>query len=217
MKDMGNRPHTLKVNAVWALPKLSADSPALKAVGYVVNDWQLSGVLTAGSAQKYDATFLYNANGSAINLTGSPSYNGRIVIAGDPGSGCSGNPYAQFNTAAFSGPMYGSLGLESGRNLLSGCADHTVDLAIARNIPFGGARQAQLRIDLFNAFNTVIYNSVVTQLQLNSPTDQTVRNSQYNADGTLSSARVQPKNAGFGAANGAQPMRTVQIQLRFQF
>ena len=217
MNDMGNRPHVLKINAIWALPKLSADTPALKALGYVVNDWQLSGVFSAGSAQKYDATFLYNANGSAINLTGSPSYNGRIVIAGDPGSGCSGNPYAQFNTAAFSGPTYGSLGLESGRNLLSGCADHTVDLAIARNIPFGGARQAQLRIDLFNAFNTVIYNSVVTQLQLNSPTDQTVRNSQYNADGTLNSARVQPKNAGFGAANGAQPMRTVQIQLRFQF
>ena len=146
-----------------------------------------------------------------------PSYNGRIVLTGDPGKGCSGNPYKQFNTAAFSGPTYGSLGLESGRNLLSGCPDHTVDMAIARNFPFGGGRLAQLRVDLFNAFNTVIYNSVVTQLQLNSPTDQTVRNSQYNADGTLNSARVLPKNAGFGAANGAQPMRTVQIQLRFQF
>src|SRR5947209_6192152 len=31
-------------------------------------------------------------------------------------SGCSSNPYAQFNTAAFSGPQYGSLGMKSGRN-----------------------------------------------------------------------------------------------------
>jgi hypothetical protein len=218
MKDMGNRPHTLKVNAVWALPKLSTDSPALKALGYVVNDWQLSGVLTAGSAAKYDATFVYNANGAPINLTGSSSYNGRIMITGDPGNGCSSNPYAQFKTAAFSGPTYGSLGLESGRNLLSGCPDHTVDLAIARNIPFGGARLAQLRVDLFNAFNTIVYNGVVTQMQLSSPAaPTTIVNNQYNADGTLSQARRLPKNAGFGAVNGAQPMRSVQVQLRFQF
>jgi Carboxypeptidase regulatory-like domain len=216
MKEMGNRPHTLKVNAVWSLPKVNAGSTALKAVGYVVNDWQVSGVLTAASAAKYDATFLYNSNGAPINLTGS-SYNARIVIAGDHGAGCSDNQYKQFNTSSFSGPQYGSLGLESGRNVLAGCPDHTVDLAIARNIPVGKGRSAQFRVDLFNAFNTVVYSSVVTQLQLNSPTDQTVRNPQYNSDGTLNTARLLPKNAGFGAVNGAQAMRTVQVQLRFQF
>ena len=96
-------------------------------------------------------------------------------------------------------------------------ADHTLDLAIARNIRLGSVRQVQLRIDMFNALNTVIYNSFVTQLQLNSPTDQTVRNSQYNADGTLNPARLRPRSAGFGAVNGAQAMRTIQLQLRFQF
>ena len=70
-----------------------------------------------------------------INLTGSPSYNARIVDNGDPGSGCSSDPYKQFNTAAFSGPTYRSVGLESGRNVLRGCADNTLDLAIARNFP----------------------------------------------------------------------------------
>jgi hypothetical protein len=92
-----------------------------------------------------------------------------------------------------------------------------VDLAIARNFPFGGGKNVQVRIDVFNAFNTVIYNLRVTQLQMNSPTDQTIRNAQFNADGTLNQARLQPKNAGFGAANGAQPMRTVWLQLRMQF
>ena len=87
MSEMGNRPHLVKVNGVWALPKLQASGSGLKALGYVVNDWQLSGVLTAGSALNYDATFLYNANGAPINLTGS-SYNARIAITGDPGSGC---------------------------------------------------------------------------------------------------------------------------------
>jgi hypothetical protein len=215
--NMGNRPHVFKMNAIWSLPKVGGDSAAAKAVGYVVDNWQLSGVFTATSGAPYDATYTYTSNGAAINLTGSPAYNGKIVITGDPGSGCSSNQYKQFNTAAFSGPTYNSLGLESGRNQLLGCHDHTLDLAIARNFPLGGNRQAQLRIDLFNVLNTVVYNAFATSLQLNSPTDQTVRNPQFNADGTLVQTRLIPQNAGFGAVTGAQAMRTAQIQLRVQF
>ena len=70
---------------------------------------------------------------------------------------------------------------------------------------------------MFNAFNTVIYNGVARQLQLNSPTDLTVRNPQYNADGSLVATRLKPTDAGFGAVNGAQAMRTMQAQIRFQF
>ena len=96
-------------------------------------------------------------------------------------------------------------------------ADHTVDLAIARNFPIKGGRNAQLRIDAFNVFNAVVINARVTQLQLTNPTDKVIRNNQYNADGTVNPARLQPRNAGFGAATGAQDMRSVQLQFRFQF
>ena len=75
----------------------------------------------------------------------------------------------------------------------------------------------QLRVDLFNAFNTVVIDSRVTQLQLVSPTDQTIRNPQFLPNGEVNPARVRPEDAGFGAANGAANMRTVQLQLRFQF
>ncbi|HTL01748.1 MAG TPA: carboxypeptidase-like regulatory domain-containing protein [Vicinamibacterales bacterium] len=217
MSNMGRQPHVIKINAMWVLPKLADDAPAKKALGYVVNDWQLSGVLTAGSGSPYDATFTYQNNGAPINLTGSPAYNGRIVLKGDPGKGCSSDPYKQFDTSAFAGPTYNSLGLESGRNLLLGCPDHTLDLAIARNIPVGGSRSAQFRIDLFNALNSVVYSNRVTQLQLTNPIDQVVRNPQFNADGTVNAARIKPTDAGFGAVTAAQAMRTVQVQLRFQF
>ena len=59
-----------------------------------------------------------------------------------------------------------------GPQLHGGLSGHTLDLSIARNIRLGGARQLQLRLDAFNALNTVVYNGRVTQLQLNSPTDQ---------------------------------------------
>jgi hypothetical protein len=99
---------------------------------------------------------------------------------------------------------------------MQGCADHTTDLAIARNFKLGGQRVAQVRLELFNAFNTVVFNGRVTQLQLVSPTDQTTRNSQF-VDGSVDPARLVPRNAGFGAVTSAQPMRSIQLTLRLSF
>jgi hypothetical protein len=138
-------------------------------------------------------------------------------LVGEPSSGCSSNQYAQFDTSAYAGPTYGSLGLESGSNLMSGCFQKITDLSIARNIRLGGGRSAQFRVDLFNAFNTVVFDRAVTQLQLTNPTAQTIRNNQFLADGSLNPLRVRPRDAGFGAANRALNMRTVQVQLRFRF
>ena len=94
-----------------------------------------------------------------MNLTGSPDYAARVVINGDTGSGCSDDRFSQFSTAAFSGPLPGSVGLESGRNYMIGCPDKTTDLAIARAFKLGGARTAQFRVEMFNAFNAVVYNA----------------------------------------------------------
>jgi hypothetical protein len=152
-----------------------------------------------------------------VNLTGSPDYAAKIRYVGDPGSGCSSNQYAQFNTAAVAGPTYGSVALESGRYLLGGCPDHTVDMSIARNVRLGGNRTFQVRLDVFNVFNTVIFNNRQNNVIYRSPTDQTIANSQYLPDGSLDPARLQPKNAGFGAATGAQPLRNMQLQIRFAF
>jgi len=183
----------------------------------ILNDWQLSGILTAGSGSRYDLGYTYQTNGANVNLTGSPDYGARILYVGDPGSGCSDNQYGQFNVSAVAGPTYGSTGLESGRNILIGCPDKTVDLSLARNIKVGGGRELQFRVDAFNAFNVAVINARNTTVQYRSPTDQTVLNSQYLADGSLDPTRLTPRNAGFGAATGAQPMRNLQIQLRFQF
>jgi hypothetical protein len=98
-----------------------------------------------------------------------------------------------------------------------GCFISTTDVAIARNIRLGGARQLQFRLDVFNAFNTVVINGRQTQIQYNSPTDLTIRNAQYLADGSLNPDRLTPRTAGFGAATSAQAMRNLQLQIRFQF
>ena len=52
----------------------------------------------------------------------------------------------------------------------------------------------------------------------NNPTAQAVQdNSSSTPDGTLNQARSIPRNSGFGAATGAQAMRTVRLQVRFGF
>ena len=228
--------HVVKAFALWNIP--NAPAKVGQVARAILSDWQLSSVLTAGSAYqpgaiqangaaqtnptntangRYDINYTYQNNGTNTNLTGSPDYAAKIVYVGDPGSGCSSNQYRQFNTVAIAGPTYGSVGLESGRFVLGGCPDHTVDLAIARNIRLGGNRNLQFRLDVFNVFNVVIYNDRNNTVIYRSPTDQTVVNSQYLPDGTLDPNRLTPRNAGFGAATNAQPLRNMQLQIRFGF
>jgi hypothetical protein len=216
MKNQGLQRHIVKANFIWDMPDWQTTG-SKRIAAAIVNDWQLSGIFTGGSGARYDITYLYQNNGANVNLTGSPDYAARVVITGDPGSGCSGDRFKQFDTASFSGPMPGSLGLESGRNYMIGCPDKTTDLAIARMFKLGATRTAQFRIEMYNAFNVVVYNARQTQLQLVSPTNQTIRNSQFLADGTVDPNRSKTTSAGFGAVTGAQALRTIQAQLRFSF
>ena len=111
------------------------------------------------------------------------------------------------------------MGLESGRNVLIGCPNNVIDISLARNIRLGGGRELRLQVDAFNAFNIVNFLTRNTTINLQSPTDLTVLNSQYNADGTLNQGRLQPRNAGFGAVNNnAQgDLRNFQAMIRFSF
>ena len=47
----------------------------------------------------------------------------------------------------------------------------------------GGHRALEFRLDVFNVFDTVIITNRQNQIQHNSPTDLTLRNSQTLADG----------------------------------
>ncbi len=218
-----NRPprHILKGNFVWDLPDLRSDQPVWRAIGYLANDWQLSGVWSGSTSTPYTIGYSYASGGGNLNLTGSPDYGARIrLLPGqDLGGGCNGSDtYRQFNTAAFAGPLTGSDGLESGSNYLRGCFVHTLDLAVARNIRLGGGRVLQVRLDMFNAPNSAIITGRNTTMQLTNPTDPTtITNLPFDASGTLLPNRSRPANAGFGVANSYQAPRSMQLQVRFSF
>jgi hypothetical protein len=193
--------HVMKANFVWDLPDVKSDRAAVQALGMVLNDWGVSGIWTGSTGAAYTASFTYQSGGSAVNLTGSPDFAPRIRVVGDPGAGCSGDPLRQFNTAAFQGSLTGSTGLESGTDYLRGCFLSVFDVAIARTIRLGGGRSLQLRLDMYNAFNSAIVTNRNTQMQLTSPTDPvTAVNLPFDASGAVRPNFSQPKNAGFGVA-----------------
>jgi hypothetical protein len=192
----------------------------MKAVGYIVNDWQLSGIWTANTGAAYTVGVSYQGgatgNGNQ-NITGSPTYGGRVRLVGDTGSGCSSDPLRQFTAAGFAGPLVNSVGLESGADYLRGCFQDAFDTAISRSIRIHGDKQLQVRLDVFNAFNQAIVTGRNATINLASPIDQTVTNLPYDASGNTVVSRSLPKNAGFGVANAYQAPRTMQFQIRFSF
>ena len=210
--------HVMKANFIWDLPDVTSDQSALRALGIVVNDWQLSGIWTGATGTPYTVGFSYQNGGSSVNLTGSPDYGARIRIVGDPGAGCSSDPYRQFNTSAFQGPLTNSVGLESGNDYLNNCFTSIFDLAIARNINLGATRKLQLRVEMFNAPNSAIITGRNATMNLSDPSNPAnATNLPFDSAGNLIPARSLPRGAGFGVANNYQTPRSVQLQIRFSF
>ncbi|HMF41526.1 MAG TPA: hypothetical protein VKQ32_12575, partial [Polyangia bacterium] len=210
--------HIMKANFVWDLPDIKSSETTLRYIGYAVNDWQLSGIWTAATGTTYTIGYNYQSGGSNVNITGTPDYGARVRLVGATGNGCSSDVYRQFNTAAFQGPLVGSVGLESGNNYLVSCFSSAFDVSIARNIRLPKGRAVQFRVDMFNAPNEARITGRNTTMNLSSPNDPvTITNLPFDANGNLIPTRSLPKNAGFGVANSYQGARSVQAQIRFSF
>ena len=151
------------------------------------------------------------------NITGSPDFGGRVTVRSNPGSGCGSDIYRQFSTSAFAPPTFGSVGLESGVDYLRGCFQQQFDLALQRSFSLGESRRLSVRIDAFNAFNQSHITGRNTNMTVTSPTDPTIQNLPFDANGNLIATRAQPRTAGFGEVNAYQAARTLQAWLRFTF
>lgn len=210
--------HVMRATFVWQTPKMAGGSTTRKFVGHLVSDWTIAGILSAASGTAYIVTPSYTSNGANVNLTGSPDFAARVVVAGDPGEGCSSDPLKQFNTAAFSGPQPGSDGLESGNSYLRGCFISQMDMSLSRRIRLPRGVSAEFRLDAFNLFNQAgITNRNTTMTMANPTSATTITNLPFDTGGNVVASRSLPRGAGFGVATAYQAPRTMQMQLRFSF
>jgi hypothetical protein len=207
--------HLFKGNFVWDIPGLTNSSTALR---WITRDWRLSGIWSANTASTYTIGTSFQNGAGNQNITGSPNYGGRTRVVGNPGAGCSyGDLYRQFDVGAFAPPQVGSLGLESGNDYLRGCFFQSLDLAVTRSIRLGETRRIELRVDAFNATNREGITGRNATMNVVSHTDPTITNLPFDSTGNLIASRSQPKNAGFGVANGYQGGRSLQLWVRFVF
>ena len=93
-----------------------------------------------------------------------------------------------FNTGAFTVPAPGTFG-DAGRNTIIGPGQEFLNAAIGRDVRLSGNRVVSVRLEANNVLNTVRYGAIDTVV--NSPT--------------------------FGQVISVQPMRSVQLNLRFRY
>jgi hypothetical protein len=199
-----DRPNVFVVYFVYQTPPVSTGN-----MKYLTNDWQISGNYKWQSGAPYAAGFSIAGIGS-MNLTGSDQ-GARIVMNGDPGSGNSSDPYKQFNTSVFAAPSSGSVGLETPRVYMNLPPTNNLDLSISKNLPLGGKRKFEIRLDMFNALNTVQFSGVNTTANFASMGSTTITNLPYDSTGKLVNM------TGFGTVNGVRNPRQLQLMTRFQF
>ncbi len=197
-----DRRHNLSINWVYELPKPTHN----KYLGYIANNWQLSGVYHYQTGAPYSIGFSVSGYGNQ-NLTGSPTEGARIVLLGSPGSGHSSDPYKQFDVTVFQAPSVGSKGLESGRNYLTLPPLNNWDLSVSKRFVVGEHYRFEARLDAFNALNHTQFNGINTTANFASP-GSTVITNLANSTTNLN---------GFGSINSIRPPRNLQWMLRFEF
>ena len=200
-----DRPHNFVLNFIYQTPKVASG-----VLGYIANDWQLSGVYRWTSGRPYAVGFSIPGYGNT-NLTGSDAVGARVVVTCDPGGGSSSDPYRQINTSCFQAPSPGSDGAESARFFLWSPPINNLDLSIAKVIPIGKQARVEVRLDMFNALNHTQFTGVNATANFAGPGSNVITNLPYDANGNL------VRNNGFGTINGVAPPRTLQLVTRLTF
>ena len=201
-----DRPQNFVLNFIYQTPRAANG----RALGLLVNEWQISGVYRWTSGRPYAINFSVPGIGSQ-NLTGTDNPNARVVLTCDPGNGWSGDPYTQLDTSCFAPPQPGSDGAESARFFVRAPPINNLDLSISKNFAVVRTVRFEVRLDMFNALNHTQFTGVNNTANFASLTDRTITNLPYDSSGAL----VRPQ--GFGAINGVAPPRTLQLVTRVTF
>ena len=146
--------HRFSAGFAWDVPY---DDGRTGALGLLLADWQVSGVVTLQSGRPFTVALLQeidNSNTGRANL--GFGYNDRPNVVGDPALA---DPTAErwFDTSAFVFPAFGTFG-NSGRNTVDGPGYQNVNLALMKRLPLGNRSKLQLRLEAFNLFNHTNFN-----------------------------------------------------------
>ena len=197
----GRRPHALTISYAYDVPNLSAkwNNVVTKTV---FDNWQVSGVTTFLSGNKQGFSYSY-ANVPTGVLSGTGSIDGtgsRPDLTCDPNLPRGDRSFdRQFKTECIAAPSdKNRLGNSLGDELV-GPGYMNWDISFFKNVPVGGTRRFQIRVELYNAFNTDQWTAV-------------------NTGATFDYVTGAQTNTNFGKLTGAtNNARRIQLGARFTF
>ena len=143
-----DRNHIVVINHNWELPfgkgrKFVTAGP----LAYVVGNWNLTGVWSMSTGEKFTATAAASVSNSAGGGGDRPNRirDGNLVAS-------ERTIDRWFDLTAFAAAPQFTFG-NSGRGILVGPGNVNVDLGVQREFLFGEQRRLQFRWEMFNAFN----------------------------------------------------------------
>lgn len=160
----GRRPHTLVFNYTYDVPNLGRkwNHIVTKAI---FDNWQFSGVTTISSGTYGNLTYSY-ANAPTGALTGTGAINGgnsRPVLTCDPNLPRGDRTFErQFRTECIAPPTDQYRQGTSTNDEYLGLGFMNWDISVFKNVPMGGGRRLQFRVELYNAFDTDLWTAVNT-------------------------------------------------------
>jgi hypothetical protein len=125
------------------------------ALRAIASNWNVSGILNARSG-----SWLTVTTARDIALIGISGQRPNQVLDDVYGDRTLSN---YLNPAAFAYPASGTLGNHV-RNSVEGPAYWNVDLALAKEVPFGGSQALELRLEIFNLFDRFNWGNPVVNL-----------------------------------------------------
>jgi hypothetical protein len=192
----GSRKHNLVFNYSYEVPNLSQkwDNIVTKVL---LDNWQVSGITSILSGARQGFSYGYTAVPTGA-LTGQGSINGggsRVVLLCDPNLPRGERTFErQFRTECI-GPPTDEFRLgTSTLDEYTGPGFMNWDISFFKNVPMGGSRRLQFRVELYNAFNSDQWaaTGIDTGAQFNYLTgEQTDRAFGSLTGATLSARRIQ--------------------------
>ncbi len=150
-----DRRQVFAANWVYTIPSYKNGNRFTRAI---TNGWQYSGVAAAATGAPFTPQYTI-AGVSSQNTTGNTVVDqvfegARVgyVLGCNPYTGKS-DPWNRLNTACFTAPRPGSLGLESGLNWLYYPGYLNFDMSVQKEFTVKERLHFQFRVDAFNIFN----------------------------------------------------------------
>jgi hypothetical protein len=177
-------------NYVWQIPGSHWSNKSMHAL---LDNWLVAGTTSFRSGTPTGVSF---STTDSADITGGGD-GSRIVVTCDPNLPRSERTFTRwFNTSCFARPAQGDEG-NAGRAVLRLPGSNSTDLSLTKTIVGNRRRGLEFRVELYNAFNQVIWTSVNTAARFDT-----------------TGAQI---NAQFGQVTAAANARIGQLGLRFVF